>query len=381
MFACCILAILLLQIHESPLVSVSLSISARRAPLRSTPPSTPHAPSTHFFPYIISTASSSIGPPAQPETSPPPKNSISLGVDARGRHFRHEASVAKPWPPRLPRHSPTHDRQTTSSFTRRNFRWKHYTAPRVRGLLASGRHGTVRQRHLRLPADPGDHPQRRGVSGDESAEHPQNPVDQHAAHEGGGDVHRGRTEWYDVVPFMFVRWSSSSSLPSSSRSSSSYARIRKPIIDRPTTLRRHSLSDGQGGHYGTNLDRNRYGSDNNYLFTVTKYNLERYVCPMITCIDLPTNFLTTRPTKTRTSVSVCALAWVDIEIVDTRNGNESNVVSVGSNACNCEDPSRVALQDSTALVLGGDASKKRKISEKKKMMKKSASFTQRERAV
>ena len=32
-------------------------------------------------------------------------------------------------------------------------------------------------------------------------------------------------------------------------------------------LRRHSLADGEGGHYGTNLDRNRYGSDNNYLFT------------------------------------------------------------------------------------------------------------------
>lgn len=32
-------------------------------------------------------------------------------------------------------------------------------------------------------------------------------------------------------------------------------------------LRRHSLSDGEGGHYSTNLDRNRYGSDNNYLFT------------------------------------------------------------------------------------------------------------------
>lgn len=23
----------------------------------------------------------------------------------------------------------------------------------------------------------------------------------------------------------------------------------------------------EGGHYSTNLDRNRYGSDNNYLFT------------------------------------------------------------------------------------------------------------------
>ena len=57
-----------------------------------------------------------------------------------------------------------------------------------------------------------------------------------------------------------------------------------------------------------------------------------------------------------------------------RNGNESNVVSVSAETCNCEDPTRIALQDCTSLVLGGDANKKRKLSEKKKIMKKSASF-------
>ena len=77
--------------------------------------------------------------------------------------------------------------------------------------------------------------------------------------------------------------------------------------------------------------------------------------------------------NTSRSLGLCT-CLVDIEIVDTRKGNESNVVSVGPAACSCEDPARVALQDSTALVLGGDASKKRKMSEKKKMMKKSASF-------
>jgi len=80
---------------------------------------------------------------------------------------------------------------------------------------------------------------------------------------------------------------------------------------------------------------------------VTKYNLESLgLCPCL----------------------------VDIEIVDTRNGNESSIVSVGAEACNCEDPARIALQDSATLVLGGDANKKRKLTEKKKMMKKSASF-------
>jgi len=83
-------------------------------------------------------------------------------------------------------------------------------------------------------------------------------------------------------------------------------------------LRRHSLSDGEGGHYSTNLDRNRYGSDNNYLFTVTRYNLECLgLCPCL----------------------------VDIEIVDTRNGNESQLVTAGEAACSCDSPERAELAD------------------------------------
>jgi hypothetical protein len=35
----------------------------------------------------------------------------------------------------------------------------------------------------------------------------------------------------------------------------------------PDELRKHYLSDGGGGQYSTNLDRNRYGSDDQYLFT------------------------------------------------------------------------------------------------------------------
>jgi hypothetical protein len=31
---------------------------------------------------------------------------------------------------------------------------------------------------------------------------------------------------------------------------------------------------------------------------------------------------------------------VDIEIVDTRNGNESNLVTAGPSACACDDPGR-----------------------------------------
>eukprot|EP00889_Picochlorum_renovo_P006624 jgi/Picre1/33654/NNA_001134.t1 len=110
-------------------------------------------------------------------------------------------------------------------------------------------------------------------------------------------------------------------------------------------LRRHSLSDGMGGHYSTNLDRNRYGSDNNYLFTVTKYNLDALgLCPCL----------------------------VDIEIVDTRNGNEANIVSAGPDACRCDSAERAQLADNAFLAgTAQDAGeRKRKLPQK---MKRSAS--------
>jgi hypothetical protein len=83
-------------------------------------------------------------------------------------------------------------------------------------------------------------------------------------------------------------------------------------------VRRHSLSDGEGGAYSTNLDRNRYGADNNYLFTVTRYNLE--------------------------SLGICP-CFVDIEIVDTRNDNESQMVAAGGGACSCDSSARKQLAD------------------------------------
>merc|ERR1712159_947185 len=42
----------------------------------------------------------------------------------------------------------------------------------------------------------------------------------------------------------------------------------------PEELRRHQLSDSDGNDYSTNLDRNRYGNDNNYLFIGTKGNAD-----------------------------------------------------------------------------------------------------------
>jgi hypothetical protein len=42
----------------------------------------------------------------------------------------------------------------------------------------------------------------------------------------------------------------------------------------PDELKRHSLSDGGAGSYSTNLDRNRYGNDDQYLSTVIRYDLE-----------------------------------------------------------------------------------------------------------
>ena len=50
----------------------------------------------------------------------------------------------------------------------------------------------------------------------------------------------------------------------------------------------------------------------------------------------------TAPAVTRYNLEVLGMCpcLVDIEIVDTRNGNESNLVTAGQEACACDDPGR-----------------------------------------
>ena len=86
--------------------------------------------------------------------------------------------------------------------------------------------------------------------------------------------------------------------------------IRKcPLPPRvPEELKRHSIGDGEGGHYSTNLDRNRYGSDDQYLATVVRYNLDFLeLCPLL----------------------------VDITILDAKGGNITTCVSADPAACKC----------------------------------------------
>jgi hypothetical protein len=55
----------------------------------------------------------------------------------------------------------------------------------------------------------------------------------------------------------------------------------------PDELRRHTLADDLGGEYSTNLDRNRYGSDDSYLFTVVQYNLRALgLCPCLASVEV-----------------------------------------------------------------------------------------------
>lgn len=76
----------------------------------------------------------------------------------------------------------------------------------------------------------------------------------------------------------------------------------------PEELKRHSIGDGEGGQYSTNLDRNRYGSDDQYLATVVRYNLEYLdLCPCL----------------------------VDVTILDAKGGEVAVVVSAGPAACSC----------------------------------------------
>ena len=55
----------------------------------------------------------------------------------------------------------------------------------------------------------------------------------------------------------------------------------------PDELRRHQLADDDGNEYSTNLDRNRYGNDDQYLFTVIKFNLDALgLCPLICQVEI-----------------------------------------------------------------------------------------------
>lgn len=76
----------------------------------------------------------------------------------------------------------------------------------------------------------------------------------------------------------------------------------------PEELKRHSIGDGEGGQYSTNLDRNRYGVDDQYLATVVRYNLDFLeLCPLL----------------------------VDITILDAKGGNVTTTVSAEPGSCRC----------------------------------------------
>eukprot|EP00798_Chlamydomonas_sp_ICE-L_P031965 gene31965-33892_t len=78
----------------------------------------------------------------------------------------------------------------------------------------------------------------------------------------------------------------------------------------PEEIKKHYLSDEYGGQYSTNLDRNRYGSDDNYLFTVIRYDLDFLgLCPLL----------------------------IDVEIVDVKAHNSSTLVTAGEDACKCKE--------------------------------------------
>ena len=91
----------------------------------------------------------------------------------------------------------------------------------------------------------------------------------------------------------------------------------------PDELKKHSLSDGVGGQYSTNLDRNRYGADDQYLSTVIRYDLEYLrLCPCL----------------------------VDVEIIDAKNGTGTILVSAGEEFCACSDAARKVPPPAATLL-------------------------------
>lgn len=92
----------------------------------------------------------------------------------------------------------------------------------------------------------------------------------------------------------------------------------------PDELKRHSLTDKAGSQYSTNLDRNRYGTDNQYLSTVIRYDLDYLnLCPCL----------------------------IDVEIIDAKNGNGTVIVSAGDHACSCTSKPVPMVQQLSALGL------------------------------
>eukprot|EP00951_Prasinocladus_malaysianus_P005954 scaffold42093_cov37-Prasinocladus_malaysianus.AAC.1 len=76
----------------------------------------------------------------------------------------------------------------------------------------------------------------------------------------------------------------------------------------PDELRKHCLTDSDDSEYSTNLDRNRYGSDNQYLNTVIQFDLDFLgLCP----------------------------ALVDVEIIDAKNDDKTVLIQAERQACNC----------------------------------------------
>ena len=92
----------------------------------------------------------------------------------------------------------------------------------------------------------------------------------------------------------------------------------------PDELRKHNLNDKEDGvDYGTNLDRNRYGLDTDYLHTCCRYNVNALgLCPKI----------------------------VNIEIVDSKlYGGKTRIVRENDCSCQCEDVDFEAFREKNNL--------------------------------
>eukprot|EP00873_Tetraselmis_striata_P028765 jgi/Tetstr1/449029/TSEL_003797.t1 len=96
----------------------------------------------------------------------------------------------------------------------------------------------------------------------------------------------------------------------------------------PDELRRHCLTDVSGGQYSTNLDRNRYGADNQYLNTVIRYDLDFLgLCPGL----------------------------VDVEIIDAKNADGTKLIRAerAQCCCGCEDHDAADPKDVPSHAPGG----------------------------
>ena len=102
-------------------------------------------------------------------------------------------------------------------------------------------------------------------------------------------AHTGEVLWQLCLPKVttLMPHIAACSVCSSTDTKITNAVTQQHVCRVPDELKKQSITDREGLQYSTNLDRNRYGDDNQYLATVIRYNLEfLHMCPCLVTVEI-----------------------------------------------------------------------------------------------